>query len=154
MKPLAKTGRRPLLQWLAACMLMPWQAVAASWGRPVMEAGHAETGSQASDQLVSSGQDEIEIVAPASAEDGASIQVEIMSRLPGTEAIALFAEKDAVSLLANFTFSHGAQPYVVTRIRLAQSQSIEAVVKANGRYYKASRHITVVNAGAMDDVRG
>ncbi|MFL9611248.1 thiosulfate oxidation carrier protein SoxY [Methylobacillus sp. Pita2] len=154
MKSLTKAGRRPLLQWLAACMLMPWQAVAASWGRPAMEAGHIGPGSQPSDQLVSSRQDEIEIVVPASAEDGTSIQVEIMSRLPGTEAIALFAEKNAVPLLANFTFSHGAQPYVVTRIRLAQSQSIEVVVKANGMYYKASRYIAVANAGAMSDVRG
>lgn len=154
MKLLVKARRRSLLQWLAACMLIPWQAVAASWGRSAMEAGRVEHGLQASDTLVNSWQDEVEIIAPASAEDGTSIQVEIMSRLPGTEAIALFAEKNPVPLLANFTFSHGAQPYVVTRIRLAQSQSIEAVVKANGRYYKASRHITVASAGATDDARG
>lgn len=137
MKLVTKPRRRSLLQWLVATVLVPWHAVASN--RDALQ--QALPLDQASTDPVG----DIEIIVPAWAEHGASIKVEIMSRVAGTEAIALFAEKSDVPLLANFTLSHGAQPYIMTRIRLVQSQSVEVVVKANGQYYKASRYITVLD---------
>ncbi|ABE48472.1 thiosulfate oxidation carrier protein SoxY [Methylobacillus flagellatus] len=147
-------GRRTLLQWLAACCVMPWQALAASWRLPVMEPGLAESEMQEPDKLGDIQDSRIEIVAPALAEDGSSIRVDIMSRIQGTEAIALYASNNPESLIANFTFSRGAQPCVVTHIRLAQSQTIEVVVKAGSRYYRASRHIALTSAGMVRDAQG
>ncbi len=137
MKLVTKSRRRSLLKWLVATVLVPWQAIASNRDalQQVLPLDLAST-----DQV-----GDIEIIVPAWAGNGDGIKVEVMSRVPGTEAIALFAEKSAVPLLANFTLSHGAQPYIMTRIRLAQSQSVEVVVKANGQYYKASRYITVLD---------
>jgi len=137
LKLVIKPRRRSLLKWLVATVLVPWQAIASNRDalQQVLLLDLAST-----DQV-----GDIEIIVPAWAENGEGIKVEVMSRVLGTEAIALFAEKNAVPLLANFTLSHGAQPYIMTRIRLAQSQSVEVVVKANGQYYKASRYITVLD---------
>ena len=147
MKPVRR--RRSLLQWLLAAVLTPWQAMAAD-STMRQRAVPLDTGDALLEQAITGRAGDIEMIVPAWVADGSSIQVEVMSRLPGTEAIALFAEKSAVPLLANFTFSHGAQPCIITRIKLAHSQSVEVVVKADGRYYKASRFITVTHAGAAD----
>lgn len=141
MKNSSKVMRRALLQLLAVGLCMPWKVMAAIGGRSsdkIAQLGIAATGEDGC--IVCSGA-EIEIVT--SAAEGDSVRIEVLSRLAGTEAMALFASQNPVPLLANFTFSHGAQPCVMTRIRLAQSQQVEVVVKANGKYYKAYHHVAV-----------
>ncbi|MCB5190227.1 thiosulfate oxidation carrier protein SoxY [Methylobacillus arboreus] len=138
-----KPGRRTLLQLVSALLLTPWQAWAAIWNKPAFEMDNADVAGQELQGNSATHSREIEIVAPKSVAHGEAAQIEIMSRIAGTEAIAIFAEKNPVPLVANFTFSHGAQPYIVTRIKLAGSQKVEAVVKAGGQYYQASRYIRV-----------
>ena len=77
---------------------------------------------------------DIVLTAPDLAENGAIVQIEVESHIPGTEAIAVLAEKNPTSLIANFVFSNGAEPYVITRIKLAETGELKAVEKAGGKY--------------------
>jgi sulfur-oxidizing protein SoxY len=135
------------LSGVGTMLLMPLQALAAVWNREAFEATKLpETlkGLQADDQSAS---DQIEITAPERAENGAVVQVEVVSRIPNTEAIALLVDKNPTPLIANFMFSNGAEPYVVTRIKMAESSDVHAIVKAGDRYYEAKRYVEVLENG-------
>lgn len=128
-------------------LLMPLQALAAAWNREAFEATklpEALKGLKAGDQVSSKA---IEITAPERAENGAVVQVEILSRIPNTEAIALLVDKNPTPLIANFLFGQGAEPYVVTRIKMAESSEVHAIVKAGDRYYEAKRFVEVLENG-------
>lgn len=143
--------RRDFLTTLAAglgsILLLPVQAIAAVWNREAFEATklpEALKGLQAEPQAPSQ---QIEIMAPERAENGAVVQVEVLSRIPGTEAIAILADNNPTPLIANFMFSNGAEPYVVTRIKMAESSEVRAIVKVGEQYYEAKRFVEVLENG-------
>ena len=145
MKSNSKITRRSLLQLLVVGLCMPWKAMAAIGGYSSQKPAQPDIAVTEADGCIVCDGSEIKIVTSA-AEDG-SVRIEVLSWLAGTEAIALFASQNPVPLLANFTFSHGAQPCVMTRIRLAQSQKMEVVVKAGDKYYKAYHHVVLERMG-------
>lgn len=144
--------RRRLIAALLASFIVPLKAWAARWNQQAFEAPDVAAAKQAlamhdvyKDQ--DHGHAQIEIVAPEFAENGAVVQVEIMSRIANTTAIALFAPKNPVPLIANFSFANGGKPFLITRVKLAESQTLEVVVQADGKYYQAERYIAVSEGG-------
>jgi sulfur-oxidizing protein SoxY len=91
--------------------------------------------------------DKITIVSPEIAENGKVVPVEVTADLPQVESITLFAEKNPVPLLAQFNFSGRAKGWVKTRIKMAGTGKVIAVVKADGKLYQASREIKVTVGG-------
>ncbi|HWU82470.1 MAG TPA: thiosulfate oxidation carrier protein SoxY, partial [Methylophilaceae bacterium] len=75
------------------------------------------------------------------------VQVEVSSRIPGTEAIAILVDHNPTPLIANFLFSQGTEPFVVTRIKMAESSNVRAVAKVGDRYYEAMRFVEVLENG-------
>lgn len=132
---------------MAALLLLPLQAIAAVWNRQAFEATklpEALMGLHAEQQAPS---DQIQITAPERAENGAVVQVEVLSRIPDTEAIAILVDKNPTPLIANFMFSNGAEPYVITRIKMAESSEIHAIAKVGDRYFEAKRFVEVLENG-------
>ncbi len=93
---------------------------------------------------------DIAITAPEIAENGAVVPFTIASRLPGTEAIALLVEKNPTTLAANFTIPAGTEATVTTRVKMAQTSNVIAVVKAGGKFHYASREVKVTLGGCGD----
>lgn len=140
--------RRKFLTGMAMLVaLFPLKLLAALWNRAAFESARlkdASTHLGIEKELVSP---DIHIIAPDKAENGAVVQVEVHSAIAGTEAIAIFVEKNPTPLIANFMFSHGAEPYVVTRIKMAETSDIKAVVKAGGHYYTHAKNVVVLENG-------
>lgn len=139
--------RHFLLGLFSAILLAPLAAIAAVWNRAAFEAVKLDDASQA---LAINGElksDLIHITAPERAENGAIVQVEVKSDIAGTEAIAILVEKNPTPLIANFMFSNGAEPFVVTRIKMAEDSDIKVVVKAGDQYFTNSRHVVVLENG-------
>ena len=143
--------RRAFLQSMLGAglvvLMAPMRAWAALWNKPAFESENvpgALQGLQAPDEIPSG---DIEIVAPERAENGAVVQVQVRSRIPNTEAIAILAEKNPTPLIANFMFSNGAEPFVVTRIKMAETSNIQAIVKSGDKYYIAKRMVEVLENG-------
>lgn len=90
---------------------------------------------------------DIMIVAPDRAENGAIVQVEVQSKIANTEAIAIFVEHNPTPLIANFMFSNGAEPFVITRIKMAETSDLKVIVKAGTQYFTNSKNITVLENG-------
>ena len=84
---------------------------------------------------------EIAIVAAQIAENGAVVPVNSVSKLPGTEAIAIAVEKNPNMLAANFEIPKGTIADVQIRIKMAQTSNVTALVRAEGKYYYAAKEI-------------
>lgn len=141
-------------EWLKSCSavlsliaLLPLQALAAIWNRKAFESDRVDGALEGLGVKAEEASPDIEIVAPQLAENGAIIQIEVTSRIPGTEAIAILAEKNPTPLIANFMFSNGAEPYVITRIKMAETADLKVIVKAGEQYFSASRRVEVALGG-------
>lgn len=140
--------RRDFLLGLTALVaLLPMKVLAALWNRAAFESAHIRDASRhlaIDDEIPSS---DIHITAPDKAENGAVVQIEVKSNIANTEAIAILVEKNPTPLIANFMFSNGAEPYVVTRIKMAETSDIKVVAKANGQYFSNAKNVVVLENG-------
>lgn len=142
--------RQALKQMMAVAtgaMLLPLHAMAALWNKAAFEAvgnRQALNGLQVNAEVLS---DQIEIIAPKYAENGAVVQIEVHSHIAGTEAIAILVDKNPTALIANYTFSQGVLPRVITRIKMAETSSVQAVVKVGAQYFTVSKHVEVSVGG-------
>ncbi|MEN9725571.1 MAG: hypothetical protein RLZZ98_1080 [Pseudomonadota bacterium] len=142
--------RRHFLQLflsVAGLALIPARAFAAMWNAAAFQATQSEAalaGLGATNLKTSS---LITIVAPDKAENGAVVQIEVTSRVPNTESITILVDKNPTSLIAHFKFSNGADPFVVTRIKMAETSDLQAVIKADNQYFVAKRSVEVLENG-------
>jgi len=131
----------------ATALLLPLRAIAAAWNKAAFESSKLDEAEQGLAINGETASKDIEIIAPDRAENGAIVQLEITSRIPNTEAIAVFVEKNPTALIGNFIFSNGALPQIVTRIKMAETSDIKIIVKAGDRYFTASKNVVVLENG-------
>jgi sulfur-oxidizing protein SoxY len=143
-----KMQRRDFLLGLAAFIaLLPSKVLAALWNKAAFESVLLNDASRHLDINAEIPSADIQIIAPDRAENGAIVQVEVKSNIVNTEAFAIFVEKNPTPLIANFMFSNGAEPYVVTRIKMAETSDIKIVVKVGGRYFTNAKNVVVLENG-------
>ena len=94
-----------------------------------------------------SGSKDIEIKAPPIAENGAVVGVTVSSTLPNVESISILAEQNAAPLAASFNLASNTEPFVGTRIKVAKTSSVIAVVRSGGKLYSAGREVKVTIGG-------
>ena len=134
-----------------AALISPINALAAAvsqaWNKAAFDAIKLDDASKnlAIGQQMSS--KDIDIIAPDRAENGAIVQLEVTSRIPNTEAISVFVEKNPTALIGHFVFSNGALPQLVTRIKMAETSDIKIVVSTGGQYFTASKNVVVLENG-------
>lgn len=90
---------------------------------------------------------EIQIKAPEIAENGAVVSVEVVSNIPATRRIAVLVDKNPLPLIFEFEFGPGVKPQVATRIKMAETSMLRAVVEAGGKTYTALREVKVTLGG-------
>ncbi|PKO53179.1 MAG: thiosulfate oxidation carrier protein SoxY [Betaproteobacteria bacterium HGW-Betaproteobacteria-20] len=136
-----------LLGGATALLVIPLQVLSAVWNRAAFETTKLDEATKnlsIDNEIVSL---DIQIIAPDKAENGAVVPVEVRSHIANTEAIAILVEKNPTPLIANFMFSHGAEPFVVTRIKMAETDDIKIIVKAGNQYFTNSKNIIVLENG-------
>jgi len=142
--------RRDFLKTLLAAgalALVPIKAFAAMWNAPAFQATklqEAMAALQISNVSLSS---DIQIIAPDKAENGAVVQIEVTSRILNTESIAIFVENNPTALIANFVFGEAADGFVVTRIKMAETSDVLAVIRSGNRYFSAKKRVEVLESG-------
>jgi sulfur-oxidizing protein SoxY len=90
---------------------------------------------------------DIQITSPDIAENGAVVPFTIQSKLPKTESMALLVEKNPSILAASFNIPDGTEPWVNTRVKMGQTSNVIALVKADGKFYYASKEVKVTLGG-------
>ena len=84
---------------------------------------------------------------PDIAENGAVVPIGVASSIPKTESIAILVEKNPNMLTAVFDIPPGTEPSISTRVKMGQSSNVYALVKADGKYYVATKEIKVTLGG-------
>jgi sulfur-oxidizing protein SoxY len=91
--------------------------------------------------------DRITITGPDIAENGAVVPVSVSTTLPNVQMIALLVERNPLPLAAVFMMTPELEPFVATRVRLAETSDVHALVRADGRLHVAQRRISVTLGG-------
>jgi sulfur-oxidizing protein SoxY len=90
---------------------------------------------------------DIAVKAPDIAENGAIVPIEVVSRIPNTRFIAILADKNPFPLVCTYELLDGAEGFVSTRIKLAETSIVRVIVKADEKTYSARREIKVTIGG-------
>ena len=90
---------------------------------------------------------DIRISASDIAENGAVVPVEVISKIPNTTQISLLIEKNPTTLTAQFDLGPDVLPEISTRVKMAETSNIIALVKADGKFHAAAKEIKVTLGG-------
>ena len=133
----------------AAAGLLTPQMVMAAWPKAAFEAKGVDNAVKAllgSSNLTAANGD-ITIKAPPIAENGAVVNVAVSTKLKNVDSISILVEKNASSLTSSFNLSSVTEPFIKTRIKVAKTSSVLAVVKSGGKLYSAGREVKVTIGG-------
>lgn len=132
----------------AAGWLTPAESRAAAWNRAAFDTRSLDETLQALGGSAPTRSRDITFFStPDIAENGAVVPVGVTSAIPRTESIAILVEKNPNMLAALFNLPPGTEPTISTRLKMAQSSNVFALVKAEGRYYVAAKEIRVTLGG-------
>jgi sulfur-oxidizing protein SoxY len=146
--------RRELLQWAAALFLggnLLRGAAQAAGEQAAGEDAAFAAGSLAEVLRALGGQPaagpQVSVAVPDLVENGAVVPVEVTSHLPGAQSIYIVSESNPLPLIARLYFPDGTPPYFATRIKVAKSCNIYAVVRAGDQLVWASKGTQVTVGG-------
>jgi sulfur-oxidizing protein SoxY len=142
-------GGASLLTLLAAAgWLVPGTAAAQAWNKSAFESKTMDETMKAFGGGTPVQSKDIAFVStPDIAENGAVVPIGVTSGIPKTESIAILIEKNPNMLAASFEIPAGTDPAIITRVKMGQSSNVYALVKAEGKYYVASKEIKVTAGG-------
>ena len=134
---------------VAAGWLKPGDAVAAdAWNKSAFETKSLDDTMKALGGGTPAASKDIAFFStPDIAENGAVVPIGITSNVPKTESIAILVEKNPNMLAAVFDIPAGTEPSLSTRIKMGQTSNVFALVRADGKYYVASKEIKVTLGG-------
>lgn len=142
--------RRNFLRFSTALLgvaLFPLRTWAALWNAPAFQASKLSDALRVLGADATTATDQVTITAPDKAENGAVVQVQIRSALPNTQSIAILVEHNPTALIAQFDFMPGSVPEIITRIKMAETSDVIALVQADGRYYVSKKLVEVLENG-------
>jgi sulfur-oxidizing protein SoxY len=133
----------------AAGWLRPGEALAAdAWNKAAFETNSMDATLKALGAgTPAQSKDVTFFQTPDIAENGAVVPIGVTSTVPNTQSIAILVEKNPSTLIAVFDIPPGTEPSLSTRIKMGQTSNVYALVKADGKYYVASKEIKVTLGG-------
>lgn len=146
-----QTGRRLLLKAGAALAILaalPKALLAATWPKKAFlstEGRQALFALLGTDQTIPS--DQITLRLPEIAENGAVVPVTIGTSLENVESISIVVEKNPRPLAASFDMMPGVFPNISSRIKMAETSRVIAVVKTDSAIYSTSKYVKVTLGG-------
>lgn len=90
---------------------------------------------------------EIVLTIPDVVENGAFVPVTVSSSLLRTQEISLVVESNPYPLVAQFTIAEGTEAFVSTRIKMAASGRVFALIKADNKVYSSFKQTSVTIGG-------
>ena len=96
-------------------------------------------------QLIES--DQIKIKAPEIAENGRTVPITLSTTIENAESITVLAANNPSPLSASFTFSPNVGAKISTKIKMAKTGDLIAVVKADNKHYVARQEVKITKGG-------
>lgn len=145
---LQSTSAALLLPLIGSGLLLPGRALAATWNTSAFTSHSLSDALKLSESNNAQETRSLLINAPEIAENGAKVEIDISSNLPGTRSLTLFAEKNPMPLAATLEFGNNAVPFVRVQLKISESMRLRAVAKTtDGKTHVAFRDIKVTLGG-------
>lgn len=132
---------------VAAGIIKPGEAFAAEWNANAFNAKTLPEAEKAMGAAAPTESKDVVLTGPDIAENGAVVPVALASKLPKTEYMAILVEKNPQPLAAAFNVLEGTEPAMTTRIKMGSTSNVIALVKADGKWYSATKEIKVTLGG-------
>ena len=146
-----KQQRRDVLKYTAvfglmACAGLITSAQAEEWNKAAFEGKSLDEVFRALGTGTPEKSSTVVMNAPDIAENGAVVPVGISTTLKAQQ-MAILVEKNPSTLAAQFFIPAGTEPFMTTRIKMAQTSNVYALVKADGKWTMAVKEIKVTLGG-------
>ncbi|CAK0771837.1 sulfur-oxidizing protein SoxY [Gammaproteobacteria bacterium] len=89
----------------------------------------------------------ITVKTPDIAENGAVVPVTVESDLPNIESISILVKENQRPLSAVFILGPGVLPNIQTRIKMAKTSDVIAVVKSGDKHFTTKKEVKVTIGG-------
>ena len=136
-----------LLSLLATAGLITPGMALADWNKAAFDAKSMADTLKALGAEAPADSKDVQVTGPDIAENGAVVPVGITTTLPGVTMVAILIEKNPNALAASFTLPEGTEANVQTRVKMGQTSNVYALVKANGKFFMATKEIKVTLGG-------
>jgi len=91
--------------------------------------------------------DKIQLDAPDIAENGAVVPVTVSTDMPNVTSISLLALDNPYTMAASYKLTADAIPNIASRLKLAKTTKVVAIVEAGGKLYSTSKPVKVTLGG-------
>ena len=136
-----------LLSLMAAAGLLPRAGLAEEWNEAAFSAKSVDEVVKLLGGGTPRESDQVTLNGPEIAENGAVVPLEISSKLPNSESIAILIEKNPNTLAASFAIPPGTLPDIQTRVKMNETCNVYALVKSDGKFFYAAKEIKVTLGG-------
>jgi len=97
---------------------------------------------------------DVELDIPSMVEVADMVPLTATTTLDNIESITIVADHNPNPVIAYYRLSPQLWPYVATRVRLAESGNVHALVKSNGKVHRATKHVDISISGCGDEEPG
>ena len=91
--------------------------------------------------------DKVKLDAPEIAENGAVVPIAINSTLPDVTSISLLVVENPFPLAASYKIPAGTTAMVASRLKMAKTSKVVALVESGGKLYSATKEVKVTVGG-------
>jgi sulfur-oxidizing protein SoxY len=91
--------------------------------------------------------DKVKLDAPEIAENGAVVPITVSSALPDVTSISILVSENPNALAASYRIPAGTLPSVASRLKMAKTTNVIAIVEAGGKLYSTTKEVKVTVGG-------
>ena len=84
---------------------------------------------------------------PDTAENGSYVGVSVISSIENTFAIAILVDKNPSVLAGYFEFGNSVIPEIATKIKMAETSNVYALVKSDNNFFVNKKNVNVTIGG-------
>ncbi len=89
----------------------------------------------------------VKLKAPAIAENGAIVPINVSTTIDNVESIMIFVENNPQPLSSGYQLTSLAQPSIGTRLKMGKTSNVMAAVKSGDNIYTATQEVKVTIGG-------
>jgi sulfur-oxidizing protein SoxY len=91
--------------------------------------------------------DKVRLDAPEIAENGAVVPISVSSTLTDVTSISILVAENPFPLTAHYRFPAGTSPLAGSRLKMAKTSKVTALVESGGKIYSATKEVKVTVGG-------
>jgi sulfur-oxidizing protein SoxY len=91
--------------------------------------------------------EKVKLDAPEIAENGAVVPITVSSTLADVTSISILVAENPNALAASYKIPAGTLPSVASRLKMAKTTNVIAIVEAGGKLYSATKEVKVTVGG-------